>query len=360
MQRKKSNIVSYTFEELERMPSRTDWAKVAATTQAEVEAQIAEDPDDWIADAGGIHPRHSPTPDQGAGKHPSRPGHPRLLSRRGPWLSEPHQRGAQGLRTPRPVSHYKAKAGGRPVGQARRAVLGALQREAGSSIYPATRADTPGGNAGKKPANGRAYQATSRSCPMGPATSSRRRFARRWARGPPARFVVEGHDPRRYLWRQASPRSRSTFPTATSSSRSTAAASSPPSPTIDVNGEKVRVIPRDFQLDPVSDRPLHVDFLRVIAGSTITVEVPVQFINEAAAPGIRRGGVLNVVRHRIAVRLPGRRYPGEDRRRPDRPRHQRLAAHLQGRRCPKAFGRPSATATSRSRRSPRRPASRKR
>jgi uncharacterized protein len=61
MQRKKSNIVSYTFEELERMPARTDWAKVAATTQAEVEAQIAEDPDDWIADAGGVLIRGIPS-----------------------------------------------------------------------------------------------------------------------------------------------------------------------------------------------------------------------------------------------------------------------------------------------------------
>ena len=74
--------------------------------------------------------------------------------------------------------------------------------------------------------------------------------------------------------------------------------------TIDVKGEKVRVIPRDFQLDPVSDKPLHVDFLRVTAGSMVTVEVPVQFINEAQAPGIKRGGVLNVVRHRIALICP--------------------------------------------------------
>jgi large subunit ribosomal protein L25 len=74
--------------------------------------------------------------------------------------------------------------------------------------------------------------------------------------------------------------------------------------TIAVNGEKVRVIPRDFQLDPVSDKPLHVDFLRVQPGSKVTVEVPVQFINESQAPGIKRGGVLNVVRHRIALVCP--------------------------------------------------------
>ena len=71
--------------------------------------------------------------------------------------------------------------------------------------------------------------------------------------------------------------------------------------TIDVAGEKIRAIPRDYQLDPVSDRPQHVDFLRIVEGSRLTVDVPVQFVNESAAPGIRRGGVLNVVRHRISV-----------------------------------------------------------
>jgi len=71
--------------------------------------------------------------------------------------------------------------------------------------------------------------------------------------------------------------------------------------TIDVAGQRIRAIPRDYQIDPVTDRPLHVDFLRVVEGSRLTVEVPVQFVNEGAAPGIRRGGVLNVVRHRISV-----------------------------------------------------------
>ena len=70
---------------------------------------------------------------------------------------------------------------------------------------------------------------------------------------------------------------------------------------INVNGDTIRTLPRDFQLDPVSDRPLHVDFLRILAGSTVTVDVPVHFVNEAGSPGIRRGGVLNVVRHRIEI-----------------------------------------------------------
>jgi len=71
--------------------------------------------------------------------------------------------------------------------------------------------------------------------------------------------------------------------------------------TIDVAGEKIRAIPRDYQIDPVSDRPQHVDFLRIVEGSRLTVDIPVQFVNDSAAPGIRRGGVLNVVRHRISV-----------------------------------------------------------
>ncbi len=70
---------------------------------------------------------------------------------------------------------------------------------------------------------------------------------------------------------------------------------------IAVNGETITTLPRDWQRDPVSDKPLHVDFLRVVPGSTITVDVPVTFVNEAASPGIRRGGVLNVVRHRVSV-----------------------------------------------------------
>ena len=73
---------------------------------------------------------------------------------------------------------------------------------------------------------------------------------------------------------------------------------------IDVSGEKIRVLPRDFQIDPLTEKPMHVDFMRVTAGSTVTIDVPVQFINESASPGIRRGGVLNIVRHRISVIAP--------------------------------------------------------
>ncbi|HET7717011.1 MAG TPA: 50S ribosomal protein L25/general stress protein Ctc [Bauldia sp.] len=78
---------------------------------------------------------------------------------------------------------------------------------------------------------------------------------------------------------------------------------------IKVNGQTIRTLPRDFQLDPVTDRPLHVDFLRITPGSRIKVEVPVQFVNEADAPGIRRGGVLNVVRHRVELLCPADGIP---------------------------------------------------
>lgn len=78
---------------------------------------------------------------------------------------------------------------------------------------------------------------------------------------------------------------------------------------ISVDGQVIRTLPRDFQRDPVSDKPLHVDFLRISAGSTITVEVPVQFINEEDSPGIRRGGVLNVVRHTVELECPADGIP---------------------------------------------------
>src|SRR5262245_58450089 len=64
---------------------------------------------------------------------------------------------------------------------------------------------------------------------------------------------------------------------------------------IDVEGTPYAVLPRDLQIDPVTDRPLHLDFLRIGPDSIITVQVPVHFRNEGAAPGIKRGGVLNIV-----------------------------------------------------------------
>lgn len=71
--------------------------------------------------------------------------------------------------------------------------------------------------------------------------------------------------------------------------------------TVTVDGESHRVLPREVQLDPVSDRPIHCDFLRVGPKTRITVAVPIHFQNEAASPGLKRGGVLNVIRHAVEV-----------------------------------------------------------
>jgi|KBSSwiStaDraftv2_1062776.scaffolds.fasta_scaffold146310_2 large subunit ribosomal protein L25 len=79
--------------------------------------------------------------------------------------------------------------------------------------------------------------------------------------------------------------------------------------TLDVEGKKTRVIPRGVQLDPVRDFPIHVDFMRVAKDALVTVAVPVHFLNEAASPGIKRGGILNVVRHEIEVRCPADAIP---------------------------------------------------
>jgi large subunit ribosomal protein L25 len=70
---------------------------------------------------------------------------------------------------------------------------------------------------------------------------------------------------------------------------------------LDIDGKTERAIPRDYQLDVVKDTPLHVDFLRLRAGSRLRVEVPVHFVNHDAAPGLKRGGSLNIVYHSVAI-----------------------------------------------------------
>src|ERR1700712_422303 len=70
---------------------------------------------------------------------------------------------------------------------------------------------------------------------------------------------------------------------------------------IDLEGKKHRVIPRDFHLDPVRDFPIHVDFMRLGEGATIRVSVPLHIINAEAAPGVKRGGTVNIVTHTIEL-----------------------------------------------------------
>ncbi|ODS01462.1 50S ribosomal protein L25/general stress protein Ctc [Methyloceanibacter superfactus] len=78
---------------------------------------------------------------------------------------------------------------------------------------------------------------------------------------------------------------------------------------LDLDGTKTRVIPRDVQLDPVRDFPIHVDFMRLSRMALVSVDVPVHFLNELISPGLKRGGVLNVVRHDIPVRCPADKIP---------------------------------------------------
>jgi large subunit ribosomal protein L25 len=70
---------------------------------------------------------------------------------------------------------------------------------------------------------------------------------------------------------------------------------------LEVEGKSTNVLARDIQFHPVNDRPLHIDFLRITASSTVTAMVPVNFINEDTSPGLKGGGVLNVVRHEIEM-----------------------------------------------------------
>ena len=79
--------------------------------------------------------------------------------------------------------------------------------------------------------------------------------------------------------------------------------------TIDVDGEKIQVLPKEYQLDTLKGFTMHVDFLRVSKNTIVTVEVPVHFHNEEASPGIKRGGVLNIVRHEVEVHCPANAIP---------------------------------------------------
>ncbi len=79
---------------------------------------------------------------------------------------------------------------------------------------------------------------------------------------------------------------------------------------VEVEGEKHRVIPRDYQLDPVKDFPLHIDFLRVAVGASLAVDVPVHFLNADTAPAIKEGGTLNIVSHTVSLNVPADAIPG--------------------------------------------------
>jgi large subunit ribosomal protein L25 len=80
---------------------------------------------------------------------------------------------------------------------------------------------------------------------------------------------------------------------------------------ITVDGKKTNTLPKDVALHPVTDRPIHVDFLRLAKGAKIDVNVPVVFVNEEASPGLKKGGVLNVVRHELELVCEADKIPSE-------------------------------------------------
>lgn len=80
---------------------------------------------------------------------------------------------------------------------------------------------------------------------------------------------------------------------------------------IDMGGKPVQTLPKDVAFHPVTDRPTHVDFLRLAKGAKVDVAVPVTFINEEAAPGLKKGGVLNVVRHELELVCEADKIPAE-------------------------------------------------
>lgn len=80
---------------------------------------------------------------------------------------------------------------------------------------------------------------------------------------------------------------------------------------IKIDGRSNRVLPRDIQFDPVKDLPIHVDFQRVSGDGSIRVAVPVIFLNEETCPGLKRGGVLNIVRHEVELNCPADAIPAQ-------------------------------------------------
>ena len=80
---------------------------------------------------------------------------------------------------------------------------------------------------------------------------------------------------------------------------------------IKINGKEINVLPREVSYDVVSDEPIHIDFLRMVEGRKIVIEIPVRFINNEKSPGLKRGGVLNIVRRKVELKCPTEGIPKE-------------------------------------------------
>ena len=80
---------------------------------------------------------------------------------------------------------------------------------------------------------------------------------------------------------------------------------------LDIDGNLEKVLPKDITYDPVSDEPNHIDFMRIVKGSRLVLEVPVKFINHDKSPGLKKGGVLNTVRRKVELKCPAENIPNE-------------------------------------------------
>ena len=80
---------------------------------------------------------------------------------------------------------------------------------------------------------------------------------------------------------------------------------------LDVDGKKEKVIPRDVSFHVVSEEPIHIDFMRIVSGKKIILEIPVKFINHPESPGLKRGGVLNIVRRKVELKCPAENIPND-------------------------------------------------
>ena len=80
---------------------------------------------------------------------------------------------------------------------------------------------------------------------------------------------------------------------------------------LEINGKKEKVIPRDIAFNVVSEEPIHIDFMRIVSGKKIILEIPVKFINHPDSPGLKRGGVLNIVRRKVELKCPAENIPNE-------------------------------------------------
>ncbi len=80
---------------------------------------------------------------------------------------------------------------------------------------------------------------------------------------------------------------------------------------LNIDGSQEKVLPRQIAYDPVSDEPIHIDFMRILKGSVLSLEIPVNFINSNKSPGLKKGGVLNIVRRKVELKCPIENIPNE-------------------------------------------------